>query len=86
MRIDEFHKLLRRRPFEPFSIYMSDGSAYPVTHPDQIIVTPRALYVGLDNDAEGLTAQDVVICDLVHVTRLGPLDGAKRKRRPTKRK
>lgn len=57
---------------------------YPVTHPDQIIVTPRAAYVGLDTDDEGLTAQDVVICDLVHITRLAPLDGTKRKRRRPK--
>lgn len=81
MRIEELHKSLRRRPFEPFAVHMSDGSMYPVTHPDQIIVTPRAAYVGLDSDADGLTAQDVVICDLIHITRLGPLDGAKRKRR-----
>lgn len=86
MRIEELHKLLRRRPFEPFRIYMSDGSAYAVTHPDQVIVTPRAAYVGLESDADGLVAQDVVICDLVHVTRLGPPDGAKRKPRRAKRK
>ncbi len=86
MRIEEFHKLLRQRPFEPFSIYMSDGSAYPVTHPDQIIVTPRAAHVGLNIDAEDVTAQDVVICDLIHVTRLGPLNGVKRRRRPSKPK
>lgn len=84
MRIEQFQNLLRRRPFEPFAIYTSDGSTYSVTHPDQIIITPRAAYVGLGNDPEGLVAQDVVICDLIHVTRLGPLDGAKRKRRRTK--
>ncbi|MGD2110560.1 MAG: hypothetical protein PVI86_14365 [Phycisphaerae bacterium] len=81
MRIAEFHKLLRRRPFEPFHIHLSDGATYPVTHPDQLILTPRAAYVGLDTDADGLTAQDVVICDLVHITRLTPVDGVKRKRR-----
>ena len=86
MRIEELHKLIRRWPFEAFGIYMSDGSAYPVTHPDQIIVTPRSAYVGLDSDSEGLTAQDVVICDLVHITRLGPLDGTKPKRRRPKPK
>ena len=86
MRIEELHKLIRRRPFEAFGIHMSDGSAYPVTHPDQIIVTPRAAYVGLDSDSEGLTAQDVVICDLIHITRLGPLDRTKPKRRRPKPK
>lgn len=86
MRIEELYKLVRRRPFEPFEIFMSDGSAYPVTHPDQIILTPRAAYVGLDSDADGVIAQDVVICDSVHITRLGPLNGTKRTRRKTKPK
>lgn len=80
MRIEEFHKLLRRRPFEPFGIHLSDGAMYPVRHPDQIILTPRAAYVGLDTSDDGLTAQDVAICDLIHITRLTPLDGTKRKR------
>lgn len=80
MRIEELQRLLRRRPFQPFGLHMSDGSMYPVRHPDQVILTPRAAYVGVDVDPEAPLAQDVVICDLIHVTRLAPLDGHRGKR------
>ena len=73
MRPDEITRLLKRRPFEPFTLCMSDGSSYPVRHPDQVIVTPRAAYVGVRVNGKRGLDQDVVICDLVHVTRLGPL-------------
>ena len=72
MRIDEVLGLLKHRPFDPFTICMSDGSNYPVRHPDQVILTPRAIYVGTRATPKNPVAQEVVICDLVHVTRLVP--------------
>ncbi len=81
MRIDEVLGLLKHRPFDPFTICMSDGSCYPVRHPDQVIVTPRAVHVGIRTTPKNRVAQDVVICDLVHITRLVPgiRRGAKRR-------
>lgn len=61
-------------------LYMSDGSSRPITCPGRVIMTPRTACVGLDAGEDDLTAQNVVICDLVHVTRLGPMNGQKRKR------
>ncbi len=80
MDVREVEKLLTTRPFEPFSIYMSDGSAYPVTHPDQIILTHRAAHVGIGGAHNGRVVRDVVICALVHITRLGPVPKTPRKR------
>lgn len=81
MNVQEVEKLLTVRPFEPFGLYMSDGSAYPVTHPDQVILTPRAAYVGIGSVRNGRGVRDVVICALVHITRLGSVPKATRKRR-----
>ncbi len=81
MNVKDVEKLLTARPFDPFGIYLSDGSAYPVTHPDQVILTPRVAYVGIGSDCNGRVARDVVICALVHITRLGPVPKASRKRR-----
>jgi hypothetical protein len=81
MSVQELEKLLAVRPFEPFGIYMSDGSAYPVTHPDQVILTPRAAHVGIGGHRNGRVVRDVVICSLLHITRLGPAPKAGRKRR-----
>ena len=72
MKVQEIEKLLTVKPFEPFGIYMSDGSAYAVTHPDQVILTPRVAHVGIGGGGNGRVVQDVVICALVHITRLGP--------------
>ena len=80
MNVQEVENLLATRPFEAFGLYMSDGSAYPVTHPDQVILTPRAVHVGLGRGRNGRVVRDVVICALVHVTRLGPVPKRSRKR------
>ena len=34
MRPDAILKLLRKRPFFPFRVYVSDGAIYDVTHPE----------------------------------------------------
>ena len=34
MRPDELRRLLLRRPFRPFRLYVSDGAVYDVTHPE----------------------------------------------------
>lgn len=75
MNIQELENLLTTAPFEPFGLYMSDGSAYPVTHADQVILTPRAAHVGLGSarNGRGRAVREVVICALVHITRLGPV-------------
>ena len=57
MNVKEVEKLLTARPFEPFGIYMSDGSGYPVTHPDHVMLTPRLAHIGIgssrnENDCE----------------------------------
>lgn len=81
MDVKELERVLGVRPFEPFGLYLSDGSACPVTHPDQIILTQRAAYVGLGGGGNGRAVPDVVICALIHITRLGPVPKTPRKRR-----
>lgn len=78
MRLEELANRLRQSPFEPFELCMSDGASYPITHPDQVLVTPRTVHVGIRNGARAPVVQEIVICDLGHVTRLTPL--AKRRR------
>jgi hypothetical protein len=45
MRLEELTKLFKRQPFRPFTIHMSDGSAYAVSHPDQQVVA-QPTYLG----------------------------------------
>ena len=80
MRLDEVQKMVRRVPFEPFTVQISEGANYPVHYPDQLLIAPRTLFVGIRNGHPGSVVQDVVICDLAHVTRLAPLKGRPRRR------
>ena len=81
MHLSEIVPLLTRKPFEPFSLFMSDGTSYEIRHPDQVLLTPRALHVGVRPQARPFVVQEVVICDLVHVTRLGPAPRRQARRR-----
>ena len=38
MRPDELIERLRQRPFEPFTIHLSDGTTYEVRHPEFLMV------------------------------------------------
>ena len=80
MNAQELERLLVAKPFAPFGIYMSDGSAYPVTYPDQVILTARTAHVGIPNGGNGRVMRDVVIRALVHIARLGPVPKSPRER------
>jgi hypothetical protein len=38
MRPDEFRDLLRRRPFRPFRIHLTNGMTYEVRHPEMAVL------------------------------------------------
>ncbi len=72
MRPDEVLAFLRRQPFEPFRMHLTDGTTYEVRHPDQCIVTRSAVHVALPapnaNYARGLA-----VYGLLHINRLEPI-------------
>ncbi len=78
MRADEIRAHLRKHPFRPIRVYISDGSSYDVRHPELMFVTRRDVVIALDpgNDA---VPERSVYCDPVHITRIEPLDGRKSK-------
>ena len=71
MRPDDLLNLVRRQPFAPFRIHLTDGKNYDVIHPDQIIVlkSRAVLPVGGENGV-GDRVEHVA---LVHVVRLEEL-------------
>jgi len=38
MNRESISDLVRQQPFRPFTIHLSDGSSYPVPHPDAILL------------------------------------------------
>jgi hypothetical protein len=63
--------LLRKRPFEPFRIYATDGQTYDVRHPDQALVLRSRVILPLPT--EGDVPERSEHLALVHVVRLEEL-------------
>jgi hypothetical protein len=77
MRLEEIQDALRRQPFVPFRVFVSDGAACDVRHPELCVPGRRSLFIGMI--APGTTEpvfDRFAIVDLAHVTRLEPLDAA----------
>jgi hypothetical protein len=75
MHPDELLRMVRRQPFVPFRLHVSDGSSYEVRHPEMVLVTRRAAVLAVpDNPTQ--PAERVVIVAMVHVSRLEELTSA----------
>ena len=68
----EVVSFLRRQPFEPFRIHLTDGTVYEVHHPDQCIVTFSAIHVAVPKRQVDYAA-GVAAYALIHVNRLEPI-------------
>ena len=76
MRPEDVLQLLRRRPFEPFRIHVSDGSTFEVRHPELAIVERSKVIIGVPGrDGPEGPVERSVFCALIHITRLEPVDG-----------
>jgi len=86
MGAEEIRKHLRKQPFQPFRIFVSDGASYDVRHPEMCYVSRVEVVIGLDTDVDGLPEQSAYIAPM-HVTRIEPINGTtkkstRRKKRP----
>ena len=72
MTLQDFQRLLKARPFEPFRVVTSSGERYEVRHPEVAFLTRTKLVLGVDPDAQG-TAEDWAMVSLLHVAAIEPL-------------
>ncbi len=75
MRPMTFHplrELLRKRPFQPFRLVMSNGQVHEVRYPDMAFLTRNDILVGIDVDDDG-SADRVKICHLPNGDAIEPL-------------
>ena len=65
---------LRRQPFEPFRIHLTDGTTYEVRHPELILVGRRSVVVGISNVEQQPPLYDrYTTVALVYIVRLETL-------------
>jgi hypothetical protein len=72
MTVQNFRDLLTKQPFQPFRLVMSSGLAYEIRHPEMAVLTRTSIYVAIDVE-DGIPA-DFMICSLLHVTTVEPLN------------
>jgi len=76
MRAEEFLELLRRRPFTPLRIYLTDGTTYDIPHPDFVWVLRTRIDIGVLADPKTGVLDHVEHVSLLHVVRVEPMQPA----------
>ena len=85
MNPETLREQLRKQPFKPFRVYLSDGSQYEVRHAEMMAVSRRDVAIGLDPQY-GELSERLALCDPLHIERVGPINGKRtRPRRPRRR-
>ena len=85
MRADEIRKHLRRQPFRPFRLFLSNGQSYDIPHPELMMVSRTDVVIAYDLGEEDMPEQ-LAYCDPVHITNIEPLDDGRKPGRRAKRK
>ena len=82
MHPQEIIALLRRTPFAPFGVSLTDGQTYVVRHPELAIVDRFTLHLGVPG-RKGLDepSERTLHIALLHITCVEPLDGATKQAR-----
>jgi len=61
---------LRRQPFIPLRIFLTDGKTYEVRHPEMVMVKRREIYVGTETAPGSGVAAECDLVSLLHVVRV----------------
>ena len=68
---------LRKRPFEPFRLMISDGTSYDVRHPEVVLVGLGSLVIGIPAAGQSqLPYERYETIALNHVVKMVPLAAA----------
>jgi hypothetical protein len=76
MRPEDLVQELNRRPFEPFRLFLSDGSSYEVRHPELVIVFPGKAIIATPGKGQPQPAEKYDVVSMGHIMRLSPLNSA----------
>ena len=70
MRPEDVTALLRKRPFVPLKIHMTDGHAYEIHHPEMMVVSRSHAMVGLQPNPTTGVVDRIEHCGLIHIVRI----------------
>jgi len=75
MRPEDVREFLRRQPFRPFRLTLTDGRTYDIMHPDLAMVGRSWVQVGLarPGDPENI-AERLISVSLLDIMQIEPLE------------
>ncbi len=77
MRSEDIREFVRRQPFEPFRITLTDGRTFDVVHPDLAMVGRGSVAVGLPRPGDVDPIYDrLVTMSLLHIMQIEPIASA----------
>ena len=76
MTADDFHSVLRVRPFVPFRVVTSDGTSYEIRHPELVMVGLGSTVIGYPTPSNPMTVARYDIVSMFHIIRLEPMPTA----------
>lgn len=79
MPLEDILTLLRRRPFVPFRVHLTDGASHEIRHPAMLMPGARSITIGIPADPAVPVYTRTEIVALIHVVRLEPFEDAKTK-------
>ncbi len=74
MRADDLCKALSPQEFRPFVLSLSNGESYQIAHPEQVLVDRSVAMIGTKRLDSGRRYENLVICTLVHIVSLIPIE------------
>jgi len=70
-------ELLQHRPFQPIRISLSNGTVHVVRHPEQALIGPGYMIVGVPiSGAPGPVVSNTAFVSLIHFVQVEPLTAA----------
>lgn len=74
MRPEDLLNYLRRRPFQPFRVTLTDGRTYDVHHPELAMVGRSSVAIGQMQPQEAEPIYDrMVTVSLLHIMQIEPI-------------
>lgn len=61
---------LRRQPFVPLRVHLTDGTACEIRHPEMVLIKQREIYVGRETEPGSGVAAECDLVSLLHVVRV----------------
>jgi hypothetical protein len=82
----DLKETLKKQPFQPFRIVVTDGASYDIVHPDFLLIGKRTVWLGTATHPGAEFPDRTIQIDLLHIIRTEPLDTGSGSKKNGKRK